>query len=184
MTLEYALNTNGIKTDEVDFDTSVDFSAMSGSFISGNGDFVSLFEPTASEVANKGYGYVVASVGKLGGTVPYTSYNAKKSYINENKDVIKGFTKATQKGLDYVQNHSAKDIAKILKEYFPDTKEKDLIDIVQKYKDIDSWSKTTYINEKDFNHIEEIMINAGQLEKKAPYKKLVNNSYSNEHSKN
>ena len=84
MTLEYALNTNGVKTNETNFDTSVEFSAMSGSFIGGNGDFVSLFEPTASDITKQGYGYIVASVGKLGGTVPYTSYNARKSYIKEN----------------------------------------------------------------------------------------------------
>lgn len=178
MTLEYALNTNGIKTKDVNFDTSVEFAAMSGSFIGGNGDFVSLFEPTASEIEKKGYGYIVESVGKLGGVVPYTAYNAKKSYIKENPKVIKGFTKATQKGLDYVHSHTAKEIAKTIKDYFPDTALKDLENIIQRYKDNDSWFKTTKINKKDFNHIEEIMKNASKLDKKAPYKKLVNNKYA------
>ena len=178
MTLEYALNTNGIKTSEVDFDTSVEFSAMSGSFIGGNGDFVSLFEPTASDVVDQGYGYIVASVGELGGVVPYTAYNAKKSYIKENKDVIKSFNKAINKGLKYVHSHSAEEVADAIKDYFPDTSKKTLTKIVKNYMEIDSWYKTTYIAEKDFNHIEEIMTNAGKLDKKAPYKKLVDNTYS------
>ncbi len=178
MTLEYALNTNGVKTNETNFDTSVEFSAMSGSFIGGNGDFVSLFEPTASDITKQGYGYIVASVGKLGGTVPYTSYNARKSYIKENPKIIKGFNKAINKGLKYVHSHSAKEIATAIKEYFPDTSYNDLVKITQRYIDIDSWFENTYIEKKDFNHIEEIMINAGKLEKKAPYKKLVNNNFS------
>lgn len=178
MTLEYALNTNGISSDETDIDTSVDFASMSGSFIGGNGDFVTLFEPTASELEKQGYGYVVTSVGKLGGVVPYTAYNAKKSYIKNNPDVIEGFTKATQKGLDYVHNHSAEEIADVIIDYFPDTSKSDLINIVQRYIDNDSWFDTTYINEKDFNHIEDIIDNAGKLDKKAPYDKLVDNSYS------
>ncbi len=178
MTLEYALNKNKIKTKDVNFDTSVEFSAMSGSFIGGNGDFVSLFEPTASELEKKGYGYIVQSVGKLGGVVPYTAYNAKKSYIEKNPNTIKGFTKATQKGLDYIHSHSAKEIAKTIQSYFPDTSLKDLENIVQRYKDNDSWFTTTKISKKDFTHIQEIMKNAGKLDKKAPYNKLVNNKYA------
>lgn len=171
MTLEYALNINGIKSSETNLDTSIDFSSMSGAFIGGTGDYVSLFEPTASELENEGYGKIVASIGELGGNVPYTAYNAKKSYIENNKTTIKKFTKAIQKGLDYVHSHTSKEIAKVIKKQFPDTK--NLENIIQKYKDIDAWYDTTEINEKDFNHIQEIMDNAGKLDKKAPYSKLV-----------
>ena len=178
MTLEYALNINGVKSDETNIDTSIDFASMSGAFIGGTGDYVALFEPTASQLEKQGYGQIVASIGNLGGDVPYTTYNTKKSYLKENPKVIEGFTKAIQKGLDYVHNHSSEDIAKHLKDYFPDTKEKELIEIIQRYKDIDSWYDTTYISEKDFNHIEEIVENAGKLDKKAPYSKLIDNTYS------
>ena len=178
MTLEYALNINGIKSSETNIDTSIDFASMSGAFIGGTGDYVALFEPTASELEKEGYGHIVASIGQLGGNVPYTTYNAKKSYIEKNQDVIEGFTKAIQKGLDYVHNHTSKEIAENIKDYFPDTKEEDLIQIVQRYKDIDSWYETTYISEEDFNHIEEIVKNAGQLDKNAPYNKLINNKYA------
>lgn len=177
MTLEYALNTNGISSNSVNLDTSVEFSAMSGSFIGGNGDFVSLFEPTASEIEKEGYGYIVASIGELGGVVPYTSYNAKKSYIEKNSDVIKSFSTAIQKGLEYVHSHSAEEVANVISGEFPDTSKKDLTLIVQKYMNIDSWFDTTYIEKKDFEHIEDIMNNAGKLDKKVPYDKLVTTNY-------
>lgn len=178
MTLEYALNKNGIKTNELKLDTSIDFASTSGAFIGGTGDYVSLFEPVASEFEKKGYGYIVASIGELGGNVPYTSYIAKKSYINKNENVIIGFTKATQKGLDYVHSHTSKEIAEAIKDYFPDTSLKDLENIIERYKNIDSWNKTTYISEKAFKHIEEIVKNAGKLDKQAPYSKLVLTKYS------
>ena len=178
MTLEYALNINGIKSDETNIDTSIDFASMSGAFIGGTGDYVALFEPTASELEKEGYGHIVASIGELGGNVPYTTYNAKKSYIEQNPDVIEGFTKAIQKGLDYVHNHTSEEIAKNIKDYFPDTSDEDLITIVQRYKDIDSWYATTYISEDDFKHIQEIVKNAGQLDENAPYSKLVDNKYA------
>lgn len=180
LTLEWALNSNGISSDSTDIDTSVEFSSMSGSFIGGNGDFVTLFEPTASELEKEGYGHIVASVGELGGVVPYTAYNAKKSYIEENPDVIEGFNKAIQKGLDYVFEHSDSEVASVIADYFPDTSKKDLTNIVKRYRDIDSWFTTTYIEEKDFEHIQEIMKNAGYLKEKAPYNKLVDNTFSKE----
>ena len=173
MTLEYALNKNGVKTSETNFDTSVDFAAMSGAFIGGTGDFVSLFEPTASDIVEKGYGYIVASVGNLGGEVPYTSYIAKKSFIKDNEDVIKGFTKAIQRGLDYGKKHDSEEIADVIKDYFPDTNANKLKTIVQNYKDINAWKSDTDITKKEFDHIQEIVKNAGKLDKKAPYSKLV-----------
>ncbi len=178
MTLAYTLMENGISLDELNFDTSIAFASMSGAFIGGTGDYVSLFEPTALELEKEGYGYVVASLGKLGGEVPYTAYMSKKSYIEKNPDVIEGFTKAIQKGLDYTFEHSDQDIAKIISPYFADTTLDDLTEVVKRYRENDSWFKTTYISEEGFERIQDIMKNSNELEKSAPYDKLVDNTYS------
>lgn len=178
MTLEWALNKNGVKTTDVNFDTSIDFAATTGAFIGGTGDYVALFEPSALQLEKQGYGYVLASIGELGGTVPYTAYNAKKSYIEKNKDVVKGFTKAIDKALVYVKEHKSEEIADNIIRYFPDTSKNDLIKIVDRYKGIDAWFDSTFIQEQDFNHIQEIMENAGKLETRAPYEKLVETSFS------
>lgn len=175
MTLEYALNINGIKTSEVNFDTSIDFASTTGAFIGGTGDYVSVFEPTASALEKQGVGYIVASIGELGGVVPYTAFNARKSYIEENEDIIKGFTKAIQKGLDYVKEHSSSEVAEKISSYFPDTSLNDVTSIVERYRNIDAWFDSTAISEKDFDHVMDIMENAGELTKKAPYDKLVTN---------
>lgn len=175
MTLGYAINKGGLKTSDMNFDTSYDFAATSGAFIGGNGDFVALFEPTATSLVKQGYGYIVASVGELGGVVPYTAYNAKKSYIEENKDIIEGFNRAINKGLEYVHSHNAKEIASNIATYFPDTSINDLETLVQNYIDIDAWFENTTISEKDFEHIQEIVDNASELNKKAPYDKLIKN---------
>ena len=166
MTLEWALKQNGVDIKKVKIDTSIAFASMQGAFIGGTGDFVSLFEPNATAIEKEGLGYVVESIGKLGGTVPYTSYNARKSYIENNPKIIDGFTKAIQKGLDYVHTHSSDDIANILLKYFPDTSLNDLVKIIDRYKSIDSWFKDTKIKEEDFNHIEQIMDEAGELKNK------------------
>lgn len=179
MTLEYILRKHNIDPKkDIKIDTSIAFAAMQGAFIGGTGDYVTLFEPNALAVEKNNFGYVVASLGELGGEVPYTVYNAKKSYIENNKDVIKGFSRAIQKGIDYVKNHSSEDIAKVILSYFPDVSLSDLTLIVDRYKNIDSWYDTTLITEENFNHVQEIMESAGELTKKAPYDKLVDTRFS------
>lgn len=179
MTFEWILNQNGIKKTDLTFDTSIAFAAMSGAFIGGTGDYVALFEPTASMIEKEGYGTIVASLGELGGVVPYTTFNAKKSYIENNPEIINGFNKAINKGLEYVHSHNSKEIANIIIDYFPDVSKNNMISIVERYMNIDSWFKNTYIYKKDFEHVEEIMENAGFLNKKVSYEKLVNNTYNN-----
>ena len=174
MTLEWVLRENNIDPkNDVEIDTSIQFAAMGGAFIGGEGDFVSLFEPTALEVEKQGYGYVVASLGELGGVVPYTSYSARSSYIKENKDIIRKFTKAIQKGLDFVHNSSDQDVAKAIIEFFPDTKLEDLEKIVARYRSIDAWANNTTFSRKSFDHLQEIMIASGQLDKKVNYADVI-----------
>lgn len=178
MTLAYTLNESGIELDELEFDTSIAFASMSGAFIGGTGDYVALFEPTALQIEKQGFGYVVASLGELGGEVPYTTYMTKKSYLNNNKDIIEGFSKAIQKGLDYVFTHSDKEVAEVITNYFPDTSLNDLTETIKRYRDADSWYRTTYITKDGFDRVQDIMDNSSKLEKKAPYDKLVNNKYN------
>lgn len=178
MTFEWVLNQNNIKKTDLKFDTSVAFAAMSGAFIGGTGDYVALFEPTASALENEGYGTIVASLGELGGIVPYTTFNAKKSYINDNPEVIEGFNKAINKGLKYVHSHTAEEIANTILEYFPDVSKNSLAKIVERYMSIDSWFEDTFILEENFKHVEDIMKNAGYLDNYVPYDKLIDNTYN------
>ena len=176
MTLKYALKQNGINPDtEVTLDTSVAFAAMSGAFIGGQGDFVSLFEPTALDIENNGYGYVVASIGELGGVVPYTSYSARESYIEENKEVIDDFTKAIQKGIDFVHNHTDREVAEAILDQVPDSSLNDLEKVVKRYRSIEAWPTTTNFTEESFDHLQDIMLDYGAIEEKVPYSKLIYN---------
>lgn len=178
MTFEWALRQNGIdpKKDLI-IDTSVAFPAMEGAFIGGNGDFVTLFEPNATSVEKNGLGYVVAYIGDLGGEVPYTAYNARKSYIEENKNIIEKFTRAINKGLEYVYSHDSEDVAKVVGEYFPDTSLSDMVTIVNRYKEGEAWKRNITISEDEWNHIQEIMKASSELDEYVSYDKLIFDEY-------
>lgn len=179
MTLEYVLRKNGIDPQkDLTLDDSIKFDLMAGAFTGGDAEYVTLFEPTASMTEDAGKGYVVASVGEAAGEIPYTAYFAKKSYIEENKDVIEGFTRAIYKGEVWVKEHTSREIAEKIQEFFPDTSIESLEKSIQSYKDIDAWCDTPILKRESFELLQKVMEEAGELKEKAPYDKIVNNSFA------
>lgn len=181
MTLEWALRENNIDpVNDLNIDTSVAFAAMEGAFIGGTGDFVTLFEPNATSVEKQGLGYVVAYVGTYGGAVPYTAYNAKSSFIKENPELIKGFSKAIDKGLKFVRDNNPEVIAESIISFFPDTSLEDLTTMINRYKQSDAWRETITINEEEWKHIQDIMMASGELEEYVSFDKLIYDNYFDE----
>ena len=184
MTLEYVIKQHGLTPQkDLTLDDSIKFDLMATAFTSGDANFVTLFEPTASNVEQIGKGYIVASVGEESGEIPYTAYFAKKSYIEKNEELIQNFTNAIYKGQKWVKEHNSKDIAEAIKDFFPDTDIELLTTAIQSYKDIDAWNETPVLKEESFNKLQEVMSEAGELTKKAPYDKIVNNKYAEEATK-
>lgn len=179
MTLEYVLKKNGIDPQkDTTLDDSIKFDLMAGAFASGNADYVTLFEPTASMTEKQQKGYIVASVGEAAGEIPYTAYFAKKSYIEGNEDTIQKFTNAIYKGQQWVKEHSSKEIAEAVQSFFPDTDVEMLEAAIQSYKNIDAWNDNPVLKEEVFNRLEEVMTMAGELKEKAPYDKIITNQYA------
>ena len=173
---------NGLKNMEIDIDKininySVEFAALSGSFIGGTGDFVNLFEPNATSLEENGYGHVVASVGVMSGEVPYTAFYARKSYIEENPEIIEGFTKAIAKAITYTLENDATKVAEDIIDQFPDTDVSELALMIDRYKEYDCWLETPFVSEELFTNLEDFLIDFDLLSDYVPYEDLVNNFY-------
>lgn len=163
-------NIKGVNTND-----TVDFANLTSAFLSGTGDFVNLFEPNATKLEKMNKGYVVASVGMYAGEVPYTAFNARTSYIENNKELINNFKDAINKGLKFTKNNNSKDIAKIIIDLFPNTSIEDLTTIIERYKNADSWLENTFISEEMFKNLEDMMIDSKLLTEYVPYKDLIIN---------
>ncbi len=171
-----ALKKEGIDESKININYSVDFASLSGAFIgSKEYHYVNLFEPNALKLENGGYGHVVASIGLLSGEMPYTTFYAKKSYIENNSDIINSFRNAINKGLKFVKENDEQTIAKSILKQFPDTSLNDLTKIVKRYKDADSFLESTYISENLLENLEDIMIDNNLLKDYVPYDKLIIN---------
>lgn len=168
-----ALKNNNMDEKDVNINYSIDYASLSGAFISGTGDYVNLFEPNATAMQLNKQGYILSSIGKYSGEMPYTVFYAKKSYIKKNKKIIESFNKSINEGLEYTKNHSSKDIAKLISKQFPDSSINDLEMMIQNYKDADSWLDNTTTTPKSLDNLQNLLLDNKLIEKKVPYKKLV-----------
>lgn len=136
------------------------------------------FEPHATALELKGEGYVVASLGEDSGYVPYTSFSAKKSYLEKNKDTVQAFTNALQKGMDYVRSHTPEEIAKVIAPQFQETDMETLTTIVERYYAQDTWKENLIFEEDAFALLQNILEDSGVLEKRVPYEELVTKAFA------
>lgn len=180
MVFEYILSKNGIRPAEVNIDQSIDFGSTAAAFSGGQGEFTVEFEPHATSLEQKGEGYIVASLGEASGYVPYTSFSAKKSYLDKNKETVQAFTDALQKGMDFVQKHTPEEIAKAISPQFPETDLTTLTTIVERYYDQDTWKENLIFEKASFDLLQNILQDSGVLEKKVPYEKLVTTEFAGE----
>lgn len=181
MVFEYILKQNGIDpAKDVNIDQSIDFGSTAAAFAEGQADFTVEFEPGATSLEQEGKGYVVASLGTDSGYVPYTAFSAKQSYIDENPDVIQGFTNALQRGMDYVQAHTPEEIAAVIEPHFKETDLETITTIVSRYYEQDTWKDNLIFEEESFDLLQDILDEAGELTKRAPYEDLVTTQFAEE----
>ena len=179
MVFEYILKKQGIDPEkDLEINQSIDFGSTAAAFSGGLGDFSVEFEPSATALEKEGAGYVVASLGVDSGYVPYTSYCAKSSYMEENPEVMQKFTNALQKGMDYVQSHTPEEIAKVIAPQFSETDLETITTIVKRYHEQDTWKENLIFEKESFELLQDILEDAGELNQRVKYENLVTTEYA------
>ena len=181
MVFEYILKQNGLDpAKDLSIDQSIDFGSTAAAFSGGKGEFTVEFEPAATTLEKNGDGYVVASLGVDSGYVPYTSYSAKTSYIEKHPEIIQAFTDGLQKGVDYVNSHTAEEIAKVIQPQFKENDLDTITTIVERYQSQDTWKENLVFEKESFELLQDILESAGELEERADYDDLVTTVYAKE----
>ena len=181
MVFEYILKNHNIDpATDLEIDQSIDFGSTAAAFSGGKGEFTVEFEPAATTLEKNGDGFVVASLGVDSGYVPYTSYSAKTSYVEKHPEIIQAFTDGLQKGVDYVNFHTAEEIAKVIQPQFKENDLDTITRIVERYQSQDTWKENLVFEKESFELLQDILESAGELEKRADYEKLVTTIYAKE----
>ena len=179
MTLEYVLKQKGLQPGmDVTVDTSVQFDMMAGAFLGGTGDYVTMFEPTATETESAKNGYVLASIGEESGEIPYTAFFAKQSYLKDRENKVSRFTAALTRGIEWVFSHSAEETARMIAPQFPGTSVEVLTGVVQRYKDIDAWNGSLCMEPEALDRLQAVMQEAGELKEHVDFQTIVDNTWA------
>ncbi|MGI6199304.1 MAG: ABC transporter substrate-binding protein [Christensenellales bacterium] len=174
MTLEYVLKQKGYDLEkDLTLNTGIQFNAMGGAFAGGTGDYVTLFEPTASQFVNQSQGYIVAAVGDEGGDVPYTCFMATQDTLKNRSDLVESFMRAVYKGQQYVDTHTDAEVAAALLPSFTDSDEALLTQVVARYREIGAWNTDPILSKEMFDRMITIIDAAGQLKDSVSYDALV-----------
>ncbi|MFC0187789.1 ABC transporter substrate-binding protein [Fictibacillus aquaticus] len=172
---EFGLKKHGIDPqNDLTMIQNIDFANIANAFASGTGDYVQLFEPTASLFEQQGIGYIVASFGTESGKIPYTTFMSKESYLKENRETMQKFTRAIYKAQLWVENHTAAETAKVIAPYFEDTTIELIETVVDRYKSQHSFALNPILDEEEWNNLQNIMKEAGELPKEVKHEELVN----------
>lgn len=179
MVLEYVMKKHGVvpQTD-AEVITNIQFTATAGAFKGGTGDFIALFEPTVSIMEKEGAGYVVASLGVEGGKIAYTTYKATEDYMNKNPEIIQAFVKAIYRGQQWVETHSAEEIAEAIKPSFPNDDPEIILQAVKRYKNQSSWATNPIFQKEAFENLQNVIETAGELKERVNFEDIVDNSFA------
>ncbi len=182
MSLQYAVekagNTVGTAPEQCNINLDVAFNLVVGAFEAGQGDYCTMFEPTASEYVAAGKGYIVAAVGQASGEVPFTCFMAMQSYLNKNQSKVEGFLRAVTRAYNYLISATDQEIIDALKPSFSTTTDEIIVSAVRNYIDFDMWKSTPVMNKADFERLQDVMQNAGELQKRINFEDVVNNTYA------
>lgn len=179
MVFEYVLKKHGIDpAKDLKIDQSIDFGSTAAAFSGGKGDYTVEFEPSATALEMEGSGYVVASLGEASGYVPYTAFSARKSYLEQHPEIIQSFTNALQKGMDFCNSHTPEEIAQIIQPQFKETDLAQITAIVKRYYDQDTWKENLIFEQDAFDLLQDILMEAGELEQRVPYENLVTKTHA------
>lgn len=181
MALEYVLKQNGLNPEsDVKMVTNVDFTATAGAFKSGIGDYVALFEPTATMLEKDGAGNIVSSIGNEAGNISYTCFYTTKSYMDENPDIIQKFTNAIYKGQQWVQQHTSEEVADSIISFFPGTDKEVIVKVIDNYKNIEAYSETPEVSEDGLNKLMDIIqgYDESLITERPDFNIIVNNSFA------
>lgn len=178
MVFEYILTKNNIDPDmDLSIDQSIDFGSTAAAFPVDR-EILPLSSSLMPHCWNK---RVTVMWWPLWGRSPVMfliPLFSKEELPGKNPEIIQAFTDALQKGMDYVQEHSAEEIAKCIAPQFAETESDTLTAIVARYQEQDTWKEDLIFHKDAFDLLQNILEDSDVLKERVPYEALVTTEFA------
>lgn len=170
--LRYILEKMNMSDGSPDIRLQKNAESLLEAFQRGEGDYAVASSVLAGELVLSGQAYQVKALGEESGTVPGSSFCVERNIMEAHKEIPEGFSRALQRGMDYVSEHSAEEIGETIAPYFPKTQKKELADMVRKYKEMDLWKKDLVFEKHEYGMLRNILMDFGKMDAPVPYESL------------
>jgi len=143
-----------------------------GAYLAGSGSFILTNEPKATGLELAGAGRVVASL-TAAGELPGQVCAAAPRAMEGKADALVAYTRALAGAQEWLARHGPREIAALVGPYFPQFSYETLVRVMERGKQCDLWPKTPVPDRRQFDALQRILVESGELRKPMPFERLV-----------
>ena len=169
--LKYALHLKRVDISRIRMIDAGGPDAMEKTFRQGRGDFIHLQGPVPQQLEKEGIGKVVASVGEVIPPVAFSSLMAKREFLTTEKAAA--FMRAFLRGLRFVIESTAREIAEIESSYFPGVSVDAMTTAISSYQQLGTWRSDPRITREQYEMAMDVFIFSGSFKERYPYEDVV-----------
>jgi NitT/TauT family transport system substrate-binding protein len=172
MCLQYDLRLSGIDPASIRLSTPMTMPKNMEAFRAGQVDVVQLFHPFALELVTEGQGHIWYAAANRGPAC-YTTLNTTREFAERSGITLLKICRAMYRCQNWIAEHSADDIARVVASFFPSLALKTLASCIQHYKALGIWSVSPLISRAGFDWIRDAGLSNGRVPQRYSYEDCV-----------
>ena len=169
--LKYALHLKKVELSRIRMIDAGGPGAMEKAFRQGQGEFVHLQGPAPQQLERDGVGRIVAAVGEVIPPVAFSSLMAMRQFLATEK--ARAFMRAYLRGLRFVIQTAAREIAEIESSFFPGSSIEAMTAAISSYQQLGTWRSDPRITREQYEVAMDVFIFSGSFKERYPYEDVV-----------
>jgi len=169
--LKYALHLKDVDLSRIQLLNAGGPEAMERAFREGQGDYVHLQGPAPQQLEKDGIGRIVAANGEVIPPVAFSSLMATREFLAT--DRAQAFMRAYLRGLRFVIESDAREIAEIEAAYFPGVSVDAIAAAISRYQQLGTWRSDPRITREQYEMAMDIFVFANVFKERYVYEDVV-----------
>ena len=174
------LRRHGIDPGTVTIERRLPLAEARAAFEAGHGDFFETGQPFTEELLATGRAHLAVSMGEATGPVPFSSYMTTEQVLNEDRDLVRRFTRAFHQAQRWIARADAKQITELIAPAFPDIAPEIRQRAVARYLAQETWSRDPIVRRSGYDYLQTILLDGGFITRRHRYEDLIDTTLAEE----
>jgi NitT/TauT family transport system substrate-binding protein len=110
--------------------------------------------------------------------LPFSAYLTTSAYAANHADVLHRFTRAFFRAQQWMAQHSAEEISRLIAPAFPELEPEIRTRAVARYLAQHTWALDPLLREAGFDYLQDILLGGGFISQRCPYREHVNTEFA------